>query len=154
MSGTWLQPHTFPRLQNERGTLQPHRAGNGSGVAGAETWGARAKKAARPGLTRPSKAQSVVTLLPVSCLLYSVSLELSRDDLAALKQDLWQYSLLPFQASINHRLKDTMSGTSSTETPLVGQKSPRDFGRNSRFTLSNGPEESLCSKVKPSYLWP
>lgn len=71
-------------------TETPHHAGNGSGAAGEETRGARAKKAARPSPIRPSKAQSVATLLPFSCLLYAISVELSRDDLAALKQDLWQ----------------------------------------------------------------
>lgn len=152
-------PAPFPGCKMNQGLFAAraetrHRAGNGSGAAGAERRGARAKKAARPSPARPSKAETIATLLPFSCLLYAASVELSHDDLAASKQDLWQYSLLPYQASINLPSAEGRPGTFSTKTPLFLQKSPKDFGRNSRFTLTNGPQKSLCSKVKPSYLWP
>lgn len=99
-------PAPFPGCKMNQGLFAAraetlHRAGNGSRAAGAERRGARAKKATRPSPTRPSKAQSVTALLPFSCLLYAASVALSHDDLAASKQDLWQYSLLPYQASIN-----------------------------------------------------
>lgn len=94
----------LPRLWNGAGALcspgrnAPHRSGNGSGAAGAETLGAAAKKSACPSLTRASQLkQSRVPAL----LLRATSVGLSHDVLVSLRQDLWRHDVLPDQVSIN-----------------------------------------------------
>lgn len=103
LEGARLHPSTFPGCGTERGLCNPgrnapHRSGNGSGAAGAETLGAAAKKSACPSLTRASQLkQSRVPDL----LLRATSVGLSHDVLVSLRQDLWWHDVLLDQASIN-----------------------------------------------------
>lgn len=103
LEGARLHPSTFPGCGTERGLCNPgrnapHRSGNGSGAAGAETLGAAAKKSACPSLTRASQLkQSRVPAL----LLRATSVGLSHDVLVSLRQDLWRHDVLPDQVSIN-----------------------------------------------------
>lgn len=94
----------LPRLWNGAGALcspgrnAPHRSGNGSGAAGAETLGAAAKKSACPSLTRASQLKR--SRVP-ALLLRATSVGLSHDVLVSLRQDLWRHDVLLDQASIN-----------------------------------------------------
>lgn len=69
-------PHLSQAAKWTMGSLQPkekqpHLAGNGSGAAGADTWGAQAKRAACPSPTRPSKATLCPSLTSFMPLVWS-----------------------------------------------------------------------------------